>query len=250
MRLPWSIPNLKTVVRSHLLYLHIMSEHIAILQHQYMNMILSGAKTIESRLTSNSLAPYQQIKAGQRIYFKQSSGPFRATAIAKSIDFYDQLNPRKLQQLYDQYNTAVCGTHDYWFVTKAKARFATFVTLNDVLPTSIGPPMKPSQGLAWFVIKPVDIPLPFAVTVTQGAIKNGYISMSKHLQQLSVGDCLTLHLPDQTVIQTDITEKKILRWRGWRQLFDNMNMYDGDRVIFEPLGQLSYRVHFQIQRQK
>lgn len=223
-----------------------MSDHIAILHRHYLDLILSGIKTVESRLTGNTLAPYEQIKPGERIYFKQSSGPFRATALADTVEFYDQLTPAKLRQLYNQYNACVCGTEDYWFVTKANARYATFVTLRDVLPTSVGPTMKPSQGLAWFVIDPVVIPLPFVITLTTGAMKNGYISMAKHLKQLAIGNTLTLHLPDQTIIQTDITEKKILRWRGWRQLYEDFDVYAGDRVIFEPLGELTYRVHFQI----
>ena len=230
-----------------MLYFTTMAHHIAILQRQYLNLILSGVKTIESRLTSNSLSPYQKIQPGERIYFKQSAGPFRATAIAHKIDFYVQLTPGKLKQLYDRYNTAVCGTHDYWFVSKAKARFATFITLRDVLPSSVGPSMKPSQGLAWFVIDPVDIPLPIAIILTQGALNNGYVTMAKHLQQLTIGDQLTLHLPDKAIIQTDVTEKKILRWRGWKHLFEDFDMCVGDRVIFEPLGELTYRVHFQVQ---
>jgi hypothetical protein len=157
-------------------------------------------------------------------------------------------SPAKLKQLYDQYNAAVCGTHDYWFITKASARFATFITLREVLPTSIGPTMNPSQGLAWFVIEPVEIPLPFSVTLTEGAIKNGYISMGKVMHGLAVNDTLTLHLPDKSIINTDITDKKILRWRGWRDLFQAFHMMPGDKAIFEPLDQLTYRVHFQISR--
>ncbi len=221
-----------------------MHEHIAILQRQYLDLILSGIKTIESRLTGNALAPFGKIQRGQRIYFKQSAGPFRATAIADKVDFYDNLAPAKLRQLYDQYNDRVCGAHDYWFVTKARAKYATFVTLRDVLPTHVGPTMKPSQGLAWFVIDPVDIPLPFAVTLTDGALKNGYISMGRHLDQLTIGDRITLELPNQQAIRTDITPKKILRFRGWRALFSQFKMQAGDRVIFEPTGELSYRVTF------
>jgi hypothetical protein len=106
--------------------------------------------------------------------------------------------------------------------------------------------MKPSQGLAWFVIEPANIPLPFAVTLTDGALKNGYISMGKHLDQLAIGDCITLHLPNNQVIQTQITPKKILQYRGWREHFSTFNMQPGDRVIFEPLGELAYRVAFEI----
>ncbi|MFG0247900.1 MAG: ASCH domain-containing protein [Phycisphaeraceae bacterium JB051] len=225
-----------------------MHQHIAILQRQYLDLILSGIKTVESRLTGNALAPFGKIQPGQRIYFKQSSGPFRATAIADKVDFYDNLTPAKLRKLYDQYNARVCGSEDYWFITKARAKYATFVTLRDVLPTHVGPAMKPSQGLAWFVIDPVDIPLPFAVTLTDGALKNGYISMAKHMSQLNVGDELTLHLPDDHVIQTIITPKKILQYRGWSRLFDEYDLYIGDRVIFEPVSELSYRVTFDIKK--
>ena len=236
------------------LYFESMPQHIAILKHNYLKLVLAGIKTVESRLTYNAIAPWQQIKPDERIFFKQSGGPFRATAVVEHVDFFDHLTPAKLRKLYDRFNDAVCGSKDYWFVTKATARHATFVTLRDVLPTSIGPAMKPSQGLAWFVIEPVNIPLPFTVTLTDGAIKNGYISLSQplkqHPQQCLTDQLLTLHLPDKQIIQTDLTDKKTLRWRGWKQLYQTFNMHPDDRVLFEPLDNLTYRVSFEPTRSK
>lgn len=234
-----------------------MPQHIAILKPEFIPLILSGTKTVESRLTYNNIAPWQKINPGQRIYFKQSAGPFRATAIVDYVDFYDDLNLTKLKKLYDQYNPAVCGSKEYWFTTKAKARYASFITLKDALPLTIAPPMKPSQGLAWFVIEDANIPLPFAVTLTAGAIKNGYLQLNSYLQYLpteciggntieSPGSLLTLHLPNQRTVQSDISAKHHLRWRGWRHLYLEFGMQVGDIVIFEPLDPMTYRVHFQI----
>ena len=226
-----------------------MPQHIAILKREYLKLVLAQIKTVESRLTYNAIAPWQQINPNERIYFKQSGGPFRATAVVEHVDFFDHVTPDKLRKLYDRFNDAVCGSKDYWFITKATARYATFITLREVLPTSVGPTMKPSQGLAWFVIDPVTIPLPFAVTLTDGAIKNGYISLSQiikqHPQQCLTDKLLTLHLPNKEIVQTDITDKKTLRWRGWKQLYQTFNMQLDDRVLFEPLDSLTYRVHFE-----
>ena len=66
-----------------------MPVHVAILMRRYLDLVLAGRKTIESRLTRTSRAPYEQIHAGERIYFKVSAGPFMATAVVYAVTCFD-----------------------------------------------------------------------------------------------------------------------------------------------------------------
>jgi hypothetical protein len=70
--------------------------HIAVLIQPYLDFILQGKKTVESRLTMQARDPFDNIEKGERIYFKQSSGPYRATAIADQVLFEDNLTPRRI----------------------------------------------------------------------------------------------------------------------------------------------------------
>ena len=120
-----------------------MAEHVAILLKRYVKLILEGRKTIESRLTRTTRAPYRAIGPGDRIYFKCSSGPYMATAIADRVTFHADLTPAKIERLKTRYNAAVCGDDQYWQF-KSNSRYATFVHLREVQPVDTGPALAPA----------------------------------------------------------------------------------------------------------
>lgn len=130
-----------------------MPSHVAILWPQYIRLILSGKKTVESRLTITSRPPYRAIEPGDRIYFKASSGPFMATAVAAKVEFHEGLTPDKIDALRKRHNDAVCGDAEFW-ERKRGSRYATFIKLRDVKPIADAdaPKIMPSRGLAWFVM--------------------------------------------------------------------------------------------------
>ncbi len=68
-----------------------MAQHVAILYKRYIDLILAGRKTVESRLTKGLIEPYGRIEPGDRIWFKVTSGPFMATAIADAVAFHEGL---------------------------------------------------------------------------------------------------------------------------------------------------------------
>ncbi len=149
--------------------------HVAILLKPYIQLILSGAKTLESRLTVTPRTPYRRIAPGERIYFKASSGPYMATAIAGAVEFHENLTPSRIEALRRRHNAAVRGQPEYWKF-KRSSRYATFIRLRDVRATSTGPEMPPSRGPAWFTLpepttapKPAPLPEAFDIKLTRSA---------------------------------------------------------------------------------
>ena len=231
-----------------------MSVHVAILLRPYIRLILSGRKTIESRLTRTSRAPYRAIEPGERIFFKASSGPYMATAVADAIEFHDKLTPGKVHDLRRRLNDRVCGDGRFWRF-KRDSRYATFITLRDVEPTDAGPKMPPSQGLAWFVLDDGAGPAVFDVPLTAGAIRNGYVRVPPAVHrfaadayggrtQQQAGRPIELVLPGDDVQKTDLTDTAMLRWRGWGRYYRDHDVAAGDVVRFVQLGRRRYRVRF------
>jgi len=215
-------------------------------------MILDGRKTVESRLTVRPLAPFGQIEPGERIYFKVTSGPYMATAVADHVEQCDSLTPAIVQQLCERYNDAVCGELAYW-QAKASAKYATFVKLRDVEPCSRGPAIPKSQGLAWFVVPSVPTPTRAATieaTLTDGGIRNGYVRLRDvtlfPADAVEAGDAagraITLVLPDHSEVSTDIRADLMIRWRGWRRWFVAADARAGDVATFTALGKRRYAV--------
>ncbi|MBN1435723.1 MAG: ASCH domain-containing protein [Sedimentisphaerales bacterium] len=110
-----------------------MRTHLAILKPQYLNLILAGKKTVESRLTKQKRTPFGQIQPGELIYLKQSSGPIRATAIAHKVKLFKNLTPNQIKNIEKQYNHLILGNNEYWH-SKADAQFCTLVWLKNITP--------------------------------------------------------------------------------------------------------------------
>lgn len=135
--------------------------HIAILKPSYIQAILSGAKTIESRLTKTAQPPYDKVKTGERLYLKASGGPFMATAIAGEVSSFEADSPCMVDRLYEQYGEQIRGDADYW-QAKRDCRYITLIELTEVKPIEIGPPYKPAHMKAWYVLNEDRDPLKIA----------------------------------------------------------------------------------------
>src|SRR6202035_5734171 len=49
--------------------------HLAVFVEPYLTFVLEGKKTIDSRFSVNRHAPFEQVKNGDLLILKQSSGP-------------------------------------------------------------------------------------------------------------------------------------------------------------------------------
>lgn len=139
--------------------------HVAILKPGYIEAILEGRKTIESRLTKTMQPPHGRILTGERLYLKASGGPFMATAIAGEIQSFSDLDPDAVQKIRGNYDKQVCGNDAYW-EAKRDSKYATLIELTEVEPIAIGPPYKVAYMKAWYVLGEDRDPLRIARRLT------------------------------------------------------------------------------------
>lgn len=252
--------------------------HVAILKPEYIEPILTGAKRIESRLTKTARPPFDSIEVGDRIYFKVSAGPFRATAVADHVIFIRNLTPPRVRKLKSDYNHAIGGSDEYW-QSKRNAHFATLVWLKRVQPIRYGPKLQPQRGIAWIPLAdsacvypdclgPQSAP-PLAgadpvfprtepgtglVAVTGGNLRNGHVYF-RGIRTLfptdafggktksDAGRPVTLQLANGPTIETDLVDDRgIFRSRLWRQWFEHSEVQPGDMLHFRRIEQRVYRV--------
>lgn len=71
-------------------------DHVAILSKKYnfLDKIISGKKTIESRWYVNRIAPWNKIKKRDIVYFKNSGEPIKAKASVKKVLQFDLKNKK------------------------------------------------------------------------------------------------------------------------------------------------------------
>ena len=80
-------------------------QHIAILKKSWelIDKIVSGEKKIESRWYKNKSAPWEKIKEGEVIYFKNSGEAVTVKAEVEKVLQFSDLGPRKVKVLLDRY---------------------------------------------------------------------------------------------------------------------------------------------------
>ncbi|MBI5066128.1 ASCH domain-containing protein [Candidatus Woesearchaeota archaeon] len=85
-------------------------DHLAILKksRKLAKKILSGEKTIESRWYKFKRYPWNKIKKGEIIYFKDSGDPVTFKAEVEQVLQFENLNLEKIKELVEKYSKAIC----------------------------------------------------------------------------------------------------------------------------------------------
>jgi ASC-1-like (ASCH) protein len=129
-----------------------MNHHLAILKKPYLDAILTGKKTIESRLYQTRQKWLSQVSAGDKIFLKASSGPVMATATVDKVKYFENLTAKQIAQMQKQYNQQILGDEQYWR-EKISSQFGVLVWLKDVRPIPHRF-IKKFDWRAWVVLTP------------------------------------------------------------------------------------------------
>ena len=234
--------------------------HVAVLMKRYLELVLAGRKTVECRLTRDARAPFEMIEAGDRVYFKQSSGPYGATALADHVMCEGDLTGRRIKEIERDYNEWICGEGSFWRA-KGGSRFCTLIWLKEVEPTATGPAVRPLQGVAWIALE--EEPAwrrgesegsSFQIEITGGNARNGTLYVTEVVDRFpaaaiggarkaEAGTPITLMLHGGPTVETDIVgARKLLRTRVWRRWFARHGAGEGDRVVFTPVDERTFFV--------
>jgi ASC-1-like (ASCH) protein len=129
-----------------------MNYHLAILKRPYIDAILAGRKTIESRLYRTKHKWLAQVGTGDKLFLKASSGPVMAIATVVALKHFENLTARRVAEMQKQYNQHICGDEQYW-QDKMNSRFGVLLWLKDaqqIPPTRI----TKADWRAWVVLTP------------------------------------------------------------------------------------------------
>jgi ASC-1-like (ASCH) protein len=110
-----------------------MNYHLVILKKSYIDAILTGKKTVESRFYKTNQKWLSQLASGDKLFLKASSGPVMATATVSSVKIFTNLNPDQIEELKQKHNQEILGDEQYW-QEKAYARYGLLCRLKDVRP--------------------------------------------------------------------------------------------------------------------
>lgn len=80
-------------------------EHLAIMKKEWglTEKILNGQKKIESRWYSGQYKPWDKIKSGDKVYFKDSGEPVGLMAEVKKVMQFSNLTPSRVKDILNKY---------------------------------------------------------------------------------------------------------------------------------------------------
>jgi ASC-1-like (ASCH) protein len=120
-------------------------DHVAILRKSRVSKgdnllgdILEGTKTIESRWYVNKVSPWDNIKRGDTVYFKESGCPVTAKAEVSRVLQYDKLDEPTVQAIINKYGryiaprTPLADLH-LWGRQQTKKRYCILIVIKDVV---------------------------------------------------------------------------------------------------------------------
>ena len=108
-------------------------EHLAIMKKGYIEKILSGEKSIESRFSINRITPFQQISTGDKVYLQETGKPISASFTTGKVLFFSNLDEAKISEIKSEYGQQICAEAEFW-ESKKNARYATLIFVEDPIP--------------------------------------------------------------------------------------------------------------------
>lgn len=107
--------------------------HLAIFVEPYLQLILEGKKTIESRFGAHRRAPFRQVASGDVVLLKRSGGPIVGICYIADVWFYN-LDPSSWSNLRSEFTDALCAQDPEFWKAREEASFATLMQLSTVTP--------------------------------------------------------------------------------------------------------------------
>ena len=127
------------------------SVHLAILLEPYLQYILEGTKTVESRFSKNRIAPYNMVEPGDVVLLKKvAAKSISGVCVVRRVWFY-QLNPETWSQIRDGFSKALRADDPSFWNRRETAQFATLMRIAEVHPLpSIEVPKRDRRG--WVIL--------------------------------------------------------------------------------------------------
>lgn len=112
---------------------HQFTIHLAIFVEPFLQYVLDGKKTVESRFSVNRCAPYRRVHPGDAIVLKRSGGP--VVAICEVTQAWDyELDLTSWQEIRVQFTNALCAQDPSFWTDRKDASYATLLRIDHVTP--------------------------------------------------------------------------------------------------------------------
>jgi hypothetical protein len=105
--------------------------HLGVFIEPFLEAILDGRKTIESRFGVHRSPPFDRVQPGDLILLKRSGGPVVGIALAGEATYY-HLDSDVLEDIRERFATQIYAEDDEFWNARAQKRFASLIEIDEV----------------------------------------------------------------------------------------------------------------------
>jgi hypothetical protein len=145
LTMPATLDTLADVCRRHELL-----GHLAVLTQPFLELILVGRKTIESRFSKVRRAPFEKVGPDDVLLLKEVCGPIKGLAAVSRVDYYGPLDPGNVTRIMRRFKEQL-QINEQFVRAKAGARYGSLLHLALVMPTS-AVRVRKTDRQAWVVL--------------------------------------------------------------------------------------------------
>ena len=104
--------------------------HLAVFVEPYLQYILEGKKTVESRFGVTRRVPYERVREGDVVLLKKSGGAVYGICELGQVWSY-RLDPTSWKEIKECFSAVLCLSEDTFWKEKEKASFATLMRIRN-----------------------------------------------------------------------------------------------------------------------
>ena len=123
--------------------------HLGIFIEPYLQYILEGKKTVESRFSINHCPPHGRVFPGDILLLKKSSGPILGLCEVTDVSYYE-LNEKKLSDIREKFSLALCAKEQEFWTQRKNKKHVTLMEIRK--PVRITPMNINKKGMQGWVI--------------------------------------------------------------------------------------------------
>ncbi len=130
------------------------SKHLAIFTGPFLDLVLEGKKTIESRFSKVRCAPYGVVKEGDIVLMKKPGGLVIGEFTVSRVETFNNLNETSLREMAEKYGKDLCADADKDFWERRRdSRYATFLYVSKPIKYDKPFPFPKRDKRGWVVIE-------------------------------------------------------------------------------------------------
>lgn len=107
------------------------SVHLAVTREPFLELMLEGRKTVESRFSMNRCAPYGRVEHGDVVLLKETGGPIVGLCHVSRTWFYS-LDPRSREAIRERFASTMCAESASFWTERKDKLFATLMRISRV----------------------------------------------------------------------------------------------------------------------